>query len=89
MRWTNSFRSRACSRTSASGLKPRPSTRGAQPEDLADDGGILKQRLLGRQKLAEPSGDDPVNRVRQLVDRADLGERPRELLGMQRIAGCS
>ena len=43
----------------------------AQPEDLADDGGILKQRLLGRRKPHEPSGDDPVNRVRQLVDRAD------------------
>ena len=63
-------------------LRDRP-----RPEDLAEDRGILQQRLLLRLEAVEPGGDDSLDglRQRQLVSGAALGEHARELLGVERV----
>ena len=37
---------------------------GSRPEDLAEDGGILEQRLLLRLEAVEPGGDDALDGLR-------------------------
>src|SRR5439155_11518224 len=45
---------------------------GAEPEHLADDGGILEQALLLPGERVEPRRDDPLNGFRQTEDVAAL-----------------
>src|SRR5512132_3978570 len=60
---------------------------GSVPEDLADDGGILQQRLLRLRERIETGGDQTVDGLgqRQLVVCA-LVRDPREFLGVERVA---
>ncbi len=61
----------------------------AEPEDLAEDGGVLQQRLLAWLERVEPGGDNALYRLGQCQlarNGAALGQHPRELLGVERVA---
>ena len=64
------------------------STQRARPEDLADDRGIVENRLLIGREAVEAGGDDPLQRLGEweVVRRSALDVELRELLGVERVA---
>src|SRR4029453_920616 len=61
----------------------------AEPEDLANDGGVLEQELLLDRKRVESGGDDPLHGLRKPEPTsvlAQLVDHARELLGVEWVA---
>src|SRR5580765_3119070 len=61
------------------------STQRTEPEDLADDCGVLQQRLLLRRQRVETRRDDPLHRLRQPAVALSLREHACKLLRVQWI----
>lgn len=60
------------------------------PEDLAEHGRVVEQRLPLRRDRVQARGDDALHRVgqREILGRAALAEHPHVLLGVERVATC-
>ena len=92
-RRTNSLRSSACSRSSASHWSSRADRcERAGPEDLSEHGRVLDQRLLVGAERVQPRGDDALHRLRQRSSpvnrRAASRQHADVLLGVERVAAA-
>ena len=78
----------ALERVERGGRGVRASADRARPEDLADDGCVLKEALLGLGEPVETGGDDALQRLRerQLLRRSLLDVELDELLRVERVA---